>query len=57
MAAPAPRAPAPHAPQELEALEEGAVVYKLVGPVLIKQDLGEAKVTVKKRIDWLKAEL
>jgi prefoldin beta subunit len=57
LAAPAPRAPAPHAPQELEALEEGAVVYKLVGPVLIKQDLGEAKVTVKKRIDWLKAEL
>ena len=38
-------------------LEEDAVVYKLVGPVLVKQDLSEAKETVDKRLKYIKSEL
>ena len=34
-----------------------ANVYKLTGPVLVKQDLDEAKSTVKKRIEYISAEL
>jgi prefoldin beta subunit len=32
-------------------------VYKLIGPVLVKQDLAEAKANVKKRIEYIYAEL
>jgi prefoldin beta subunit len=32
-------------------------VYKLIGPVLVKQDLDEAKANVQKRIDFIRAEL
>lgn len=32
-------------------------VYKLIGPVLIKQDLEEAKQNVVKRMDYIKGEL
>ncbi|CAK8697923.1 prefoldin subunit 6-like [Clavelina lepadiformis] len=43
--------------EELEILEEGANIYKLTGPVLVKQDLSEAKSTVSKRIEYISAEV
>ncbi len=42
--------------QELEILEDDAKVYKLTGPVLIKQDLSEARGNVEKRLDYIRAE-
>nr|ACO11365.1 Probable prefoldin subunit 6 [Caligus rogercresseyi] len=42
--------------EELGILEEGAVVYKLVGPSLLKQDLNESKTNVDKRIDYISKE-
>ena len=38
-------------------MEEEAKVYKLVGPVLVKQDLIEARSNVQKRIDYINGEL
>jgi prefoldin beta subunit len=32
-------------------------VYKLVGPLLVKQDLDEAKANVRKRIEFIRGEL
>ncbi|KAF2293169.1 hypothetical protein GH714_034208 [Hevea brasiliensis] len=43
--------------KELDLLNEGANVYKLIGPVLVKQDLAEANANVRKRIDYISAEL
>ncbi|KAL9249666.1 Prefoldin subunit 6-like protein [Drosera capensis] len=43
--------------KELELLKEDADVYKLIGPVLVKQDLAEANANVKKRIEYISAEL
>ncbi|CAK9226372.1 unnamed protein product [Sphagnum troendelagicum] len=43
--------------KELELLEEDANVFKLIGPVLVKQDLAEAKANVNKRIEYILAEL
>lgn len=43
--------------EELELLKEENDVFKLIGPVLVKQDLYEAKQNVDKRIDYIKAEL
>nr|GEX89418.1 prefoldin subunit 6 [Tanacetum cinerariifolium] len=42
---------------ELDLLNEDANVYKLIGPVLVKQDLAEANANVKKRIEYISAEL
>jgi|AntAceMinimDraft_5_1070358.scaffolds.fasta_scaffold06758_5 hypothetical protein len=42
--------------QELEKLEEDANVFKLIGPVLIKQDLVEAKSNVGKRLEFITNE-
>lgn len=42
--------------KELDMLEDGAVVYKLVGPVLVKQEVSEAKLTVEKRLDYITKE-
>ena len=33
------------------------MVYKLVGPVLVKQDLEEAKQTVDKRLEYITKEV
>ncbi|KAL0814853.1 hypothetical protein Bca101_071296 [Brassica carinata] len=44
-------------PKELDLLEEEANVYKLIGPVLVKQDLAEANANVRKRIEYISAEL
>jgi prefoldin beta subunit len=43
--------------KELELLEEDANVFKMIGPVLVKQDLVEAKANVGKRLDYIKGEL
>ena len=38
-------------------LAEDAAVYKLVGPVLIRQDQYEAKANVQKRLDFIASEI
>ncbi|XP_068658531.1 prefoldin subunit 6 [Aristolochia californica] len=43
--------------KELDLLDEHANVYKLIGPVLVKQDLAEANANVRKRIEYISAEL
>ncbi|KAL7211454.1 hypothetical protein ACSBR2_014339 [Camellia fascicularis] len=43
--------------KELDLLNEDANVYKLIGPALVKQDLAEANANVRKRIDYISAEL
>ncbi|XP_042491687.1 prefoldin subunit 6 [Macadamia integrifolia] len=43
--------------KELDLLNENANVFKLMGPVLVKQDLAEANANVRKRIDYISAEL
>uniref|UniRef100_A0A8D8R1Y9 Probable prefoldin subunit 6 n=1 Tax=Cacopsylla melanoneura TaxID=428564 RepID=A0A8D8R1Y9_9HEMI len=35
----------------------GGEVYKLIGPILVKQELEEAKQNIKKRIDYISSEL
>lgn len=37
--------------------EESTTVYKLVGPIMAKQDLAEAKSNVKTRLDYIQKEL
>lgn len=43
--------------QELDLLDDDAKVYKLIGPVLLKQDVNEAKSNVKKRLEFINNEL
>ncbi|KAL5725630.1 Prefoldin subunit 6 [Ranunculus cassubicifolius] len=43
--------------KELDLLNEDANVYKQIGPVLVKQDLAEANANVRKRIEYISAEL
>lgn len=43
--------------QELDLVHDETKVYKMVGPVLLKQDLEEAKTNVKKRIEFINHEL
>ncbi|XP_064649184.1 prefoldin subunit 6-like [Lineus longissimus] len=42
---------------ELDVLTEDANVFKMIGPVLIKQDIVEAKSNVQKRIDYINGEI
>ncbi|VDK49208.1 unnamed protein product [Anisakis simplex] len=42
---------------ELDLLDDDATVYKLIGPVLVKQDLSEARQNVDKRIDYINTEI
>ena len=42
---------------EFQRLKPDAEVYKLVGPILVKQELGEAVSTVNKRIAFIKDEM
>merc|ERR1712127_95128 len=42
--------------EELDLLKADDSVFKLVGPVLLKQDLIEAQQTVQKRIDYIQGE-
>jgi len=43
--------------KELDILKEENDVFKLIGPVLVKQELCEAKQNVDKRMDYIKSEL
>ncbi|CAN8020407.1 hypothetical protein HPB47_025806 [Ixodes persulcatus] len=43
--------------EELDLLEADAGVYKLIGPVLVKQGLEEAQQNVNKRIEYIANEL
>ncbi|XP_066575209.1 prefoldin subunit 6 [Amia ocellicauda] len=43
--------------EELGLLEAQNTVYKLIGPVLVKQDLDEAKATVGKRLEYITGEI
>lgn len=38
-------------------MESTNTVYKLIGPVLVKQDLDEAKATVTKRLEYISGEM
>ncbi|KAI9034327.1 Prefoldin [Hyaloraphidium curvatum] len=39
--------------KEFDLLDDEATVFKLIGPVLVKQDLVEAKTNVDKRIEFI----
>ncbi|KAI7802021.1 prefoldin subunit 6 [Triplophysa rosa] len=43
--------------EELGLLDSQNTVYKLIGPVLVKQDLDEAKATVAKRLEYINGEI
>ncbi|XP_076594535.1 prefoldin subunit 6 [Chaetodon auriga] len=43
--------------EELDLLDSTNTVYKLIGPVLVKQDLEEAKATVTKRLEYINGEI
>ena len=43
--------------KELELIKGDRPVYKLVGPVLVKQDLAEAKDTITKRLEYIKKQM
>ncbi|XP_053159287.1 prefoldin subunit 6 [Hemicordylus capensis] len=43
--------------EELDLLDSSNSVYKLIGPVLVKQDTDEAKATVGKRLDYITGEI
>ncbi|XP_075999547.1 prefoldin subunit 6 [Genypterus blacodes] len=43
--------------EELDVLDTANTVYKLIGPVLVKQDLDEAKATVAKRLEYINGEI
>ena len=42
---------------ELELLEEGDVVYKLIGPILIQQDTSDSKIQVEHRLELINKEI
>ncbi|KAG6594471.1 putative prefoldin subunit 6, partial [Cucurbita argyrosperma subsp. sororia] len=41
---------------ELDLLKEDSIVYKLVGPILVRQDPAEPNANVRKRVGYLTAE-
>lgn len=43
--------------QELDLVDTTATVYKMIGPVLVKQDAEEARQNVQKRIDYINGEM
>ncbi|KAL5012635.1 hypothetical protein ScPMuIL_011186 [Solemya velum] len=43
--------------EEMDRLEQGANIFKMIGPVLVKQELEEAKITVQKRVDYITGEI
>jgi len=43
--------------EELDLLDSQNIVYKLIGPVLVKQDADEAKATVAKRLEYINGEI
>ena len=43
--------------QEFDQLTPGNAIYKLIGPVLVKQDQVEAKSNVETRLDFIRSEM
>eukprot|EP00758_Cryptobia_borreli_P002497 Tbor_TRINITY_DN3073_c0_g1::TRINITY_DN3073_c0_g1_i1::g.17418::m.17418/K04798/pfdB, PFDN6; prefoldin beta subunit len=43
--------------EELDTVEEGASVYKLIGPVLVSQDTVDAKTIVEKRLEYINDQI
>eukprot|EP01068_Selenidium_serpulae_P011400 Selendium_serpulae@DN5653_c0_g2_i2.p1 len=43
--------------EEFKTLEPDAVIYKLVGPVLVRQELPDSQENVQKRITYIKSEM
>ncbi|KXT00820.1 hypothetical protein AC578_2970 [Pseudocercospora eumusae] len=43
--------------KEFNSLKDDAKIYKLVGPVLLKQDTAEAKSTVDGRLEYIEKEI
>lgn len=43
--------------KEFAALDEEAGIYKLIGPVLLKQDRSEAVINVDKRLEFIESEI
>lgn len=43
--------------KEFGKLEDGDEVFKLMGPVLVKQEVEEAKINVQKRVEFIKSEM
>ncbi|NWH68324.1 PFD6 protein, partial [Geococcyx californianus] len=43
--------------QELALLDDTNTIFKLLGPVLVKQELDEAKGTVGKRLEYITGEI
>lgn len=43
--------------KEFSVLNEDANIYKLIGPVLVKQDRAEAVMNVDKRLEFIEAEM
>eukprot|EP00930_Biecheleria_cincta_P052777 TRINITY_DN38065_c0_g1_i1.p1 TRINITY_DN38065_c0_g1~~TRINITY_DN38065_c0_g1_i1.p1 ORF type:complete len:123 (-),score=45.50 TRINITY_DN38065_c0_g1_i1:160-528(-) len=43
--------------QEFETIEDDATIYKLVGPVMVKQNVDDAKSNVEKRLEYISGEL
>jgi len=43
--------------QEFSGLDDEAKIYKLVGPVLLKQETSEAKSTVDSRLEYIEKEI
>jgi prefoldin beta subunit len=42
---------------EMNFLEESDVVYKLIGPLLVKEEIDEAKLNVEKRLGFINKEM
>jgi prefoldin beta subunit len=43
--------------QEFSKLKDGETIYKLIGPVLLKEDRGDAESTVKGRLEFITKEM
>ena len=41
----------------MDILEDDTLIYKMMGPVLVKQDLSEARQTVTKRLEYINKEM
>ena len=42
---------------ELSLLDEEDIVYKLIGPILVQQEIGDAKIQVDSRIEMINKEI
>mmetsp|Transcript_29486 Transcript_29486/g.84066 ORF Transcript_29486/g.84066 Transcript_29486/m.84066 type:complete len:129 (-) Transcript_29486:36-422(-) len=43
--------------EEFDNIEDDAVIYKLVGPLMVKQNVTDAMSNVEKRLDYISGEL